>query len=178
MSEDTGRILVCYATGTGCTKGVAARIGETLARTGARVDVAAFESAPDPAGYVAVIAGSGVRAGSWHPKAKKWMARNAVALAGRPLALFTVGIALADGPQKAEEMRGYTKPLLAKTGLVPVDVGVFAGWFRPETLNVLERKIMRIANAPEGDFRDWDAIEGWAIDVAHKLAPADRVAAA
>jgi menaquinone-dependent protoporphyrinogen oxidase len=163
------RVLVVYRTGTGCTAGVAERIGKTLAGQGMQVDVKPFDSKPEPADYDAVVAGSGVRAGSWHGAAKKWVVRNASALKTRPLALFTVGIALAHGAEKADEMRGYTDPLLAKSGLEPVDVGVFAGWYEPEKFNVVERKIMNIAKAPEGDFRDWGAIERWASALAPKL---------
>lgn len=163
------KVLVVYATGTGCTAGVAERIGETLAGKGMRVDVEPFESRPEPGAYDAIVAGSGTRAGSWHAAAKKWMIHNAPALKGKPLALFTVGIALADGVEKTEEMLGYTDKLLAKTGVEPLDIGVFAGWCEPRKFNYLERQIMKIAKAPEGDHRDWDAIEAWAASVAPKL---------
>lgn len=170
MSERT--LLVCYASGTGCTKGVAERIGEVLARTGVRVDVAPMKSNPDPTGYDAVVAGSGTRAGSWHPVAKKWLTRRASALEAKPLALFTVGIAMAHGPEKAGETLGVTEPLLAKTGLKPKDIGAFAGWFDRTRFSFLEQKIMEMAKAPEGDFRDWDAIESWAESLAPKLSEA------
>ena len=178
MKEDTSKVLVCYATGTGCTKGIAERIGEMLARTGMRVDVAPFESNPDPAGYDAVVAGSGTRAGSWHPVAKQWMTRNAVTLKAKSIALFTIGIALAHGAEKAGEMLGTTDRLLDKTSLEPVDIGVFAGWNDPRKFNFLERKIMQIAKAPEGDFRDWTAIEKWAMGVAPRLVPVGRASVA
>lgn len=168
--KDTGKVLVCYATGTGCTKGVAERIGETLSREGLRVDVAPFDSNLSPAGYDAVVAGSGTRAGSWHPVAKKWMARNAPALKAKPLALFTVGIAMAHGAEKTAETLGVTDRLLDKTGLEPLDLGAFAGWYDPTKFNAIERKIMRIAKSPEGDFRDWESIENWATGIAPKIA--------
>ena len=115
MREDMGKVLVCYASGTGCTKGVAERIGQTLARKCVRVDVTPFDSNPDPTGYDAIVAGSGIRAGSWQPVARKWMTRNASDLKAKPVALFSVGIALAHGPEKADEMIGYTDGLLEKT---------------------------------------------------------------
>lgn len=167
-------VLVTYASGTGCTAEVAGRIGETLARCGLEADVIPVEAAPDPSRYDAVLAGSGVRAGSWLPKAKKWLAGNAEALKARPLAMFTVGIALAHGPEKADEQRGYTDKLLAQTGVQPLDIGVFAGWFEPQRFSLLERKVMRMAKAPEGDHRDWNAIEGWAQEMAGRLAPGVR----
>lgn len=168
MSEHA-TVLVCYASGTGCAKGVAERIGETLARSGARVDVTPMRSNPDPSGYDVVVAGSGVRAGAWLPAARKWVAGHSDVLRSRPLALFTVGIAMAHGPEKVAETLGVTDPLLAKTGLEPRDIGAFAGWFDRSKFNFLEQKVMEMAKAPEGDFRDWVAIEGWARQAASKL---------
>ena len=60
MDENVRTVLVCYATGTGCTEGVAECIGTTIARTGVRVDVRPFDASLDPAGYDAVVAGSGL----------------------------------------------------------------------------------------------------------------------
>jgi menaquinone-dependent protoporphyrinogen oxidase len=162
------KVLVVYWTGTGCTAGVAERIGKTLAAAGMRVDVKPFDSKLEPAGYDAVVAGSGARAGSWHVAAKKWVVRNAAALKSRPLALFTVGTAVTHGGT-AEEMRGYTDALRAKSGVEPLDLGVFAGWNDPRKFNWFERIAVKIAKAPEGDFRDWDAIENWASAIAPKL---------
>ncbi len=163
------RVLVVYATGTGCTADVAKRMGETLSGKGMQVDVKPFESSPEPVAYDAIVAGSGTRAGSWHGAAKKWMIHNARVLKEKSLAMFTVGIALADGREKTEEMLGYTARLLAKTGLEPFDIGVFAGWYDPGKFNWLERKIMQVKQAPKGDFRDWEAIESWATSVAPRL---------
>jgi menaquinone-dependent protoporphyrinogen oxidase len=174
MERDTGRVLVCYATGTGCTKGVAERIGEALARAGLLADVEPFAQTGDLRPYDAIVAGSGTRAGAWHPAAKKWMVRNAPALKSRPLALFTVGIAMADRPDKESDTLGVTDRLLDRTGLEPVDIGAFAGWYDPGKFNFLERKIMGIAKAPVGDFRDWGAIETWAMRVAGTLTAASR----
>ncbi|HEY3317124.1 MAG TPA: flavodoxin domain-containing protein [Coriobacteriia bacterium] len=168
------KVLVAYATGSGCTAGVAEKIGATLASKGIEVDVVPVDSKSEPAGYDAVVAGSGVRAGSWHPRAKKWVARNASALKGKPLAFFTVGTAPTHSAGGFDEMRGYTDKLLADTGVEPVDIGLFAGWFVTSKFNFIERWIMRIAKTPEGDHRDWEAIEAWAARVSAKLQPAVR----
>jgi len=163
------RVLVTYATKTGCTKGVAEKIGEVLGQSGAEVTVAAIEDKPDPSAFDAVISGSGVRAGNWHGRAKKWVAAHAETLKSKPTALYTVCLTMASDPEKADEVRAYTDPLLEKTGLQPLDIGLFAGWFEPKEFGVLGRTILRKMGAKEGDFRDWEAIEAWAKEMGPKL---------
>lgn len=123
------RVLVAFATGTGCTAGVADRIGETLAAKGIQVDVKPFDSRLQPGVYAS---------------------------------------RLLTAPRSPSRC-AYTDKLIAKTGVKPLDIGVFAGWCEPRRFNFLERKILEATKAPEGDFRDWDAIDAWAVGVASKL---------
>jgi hypothetical protein len=36
----------------------------------------------------------------------------------------------------------------------------------------MERVVVKGVRAPDGDFRDWNAIEEWAESIAHALQPA------
>lgn len=172
------RILVGYATGQGCTKGVAEKIAESLKASGAHVDVRPFDADPRPEDYDAVVAGSSVQAGSWLPMARKWAVRHADALALKPLAMFTVCMALAQGPQNMPEALGYTDKLLAKTRLQPRAIGAFAGRYCAREVNPLVRAIMKRKGAQDGDFRDWDAIETWAKRIAPLVAKQEAYSAA
>ncbi len=172
MGDGTMKALVVYGTKSGCTEGIAKKIGETLAAAGATVDVRPASEAGSPDGYDAVIVGSGVRAGTWHEAARTWVEANTSALKAVPVALFTCGLTTANAPEKVAEVRAYTDPLLEATGLEPVDVGVFAGWNEPKRFSFVERTIMKLMKAPEGDFRDFDAIAAWTDEVAGKLAAA------
>jgi menaquinone-dependent protoporphyrinogen oxidase len=163
------KILVTYATKTGCTRDVADKIGSVLTEAGAAVDVIPTEDKPSPASYDAVIVGSGVRAGHWHRAATKFVEANAASLAGRPLALFTVCLTMAQGPEKADEVLAYTTPMLTSTGLQPVGHGLFAGWFEPDKFGVIGRTILKQMKAPEGDHRDWEAIAAWSRNTASGL---------
>lgn len=172
MGDGMSRVLVVYGTKTGCTAGIAERIGEVLAKTGVTVDVRPAEDAPDPAPYDAVVVGSGVRVGSWHGRVKEWVAANAAVLKNKPVAFFTACLTMAQTPEKADEVRAYTDPLIAETGVAPVEVGLFAGMNEPKRFSLPERLILKAMKAPQGDFRDWAAVEAWAQSVAPKLVAA------
>ncbi|NNJ47912.1 MAG: flavodoxin, partial [Acidimicrobiia bacterium] len=47
---------------------------------------------------------------------------------------------------------------------------LFAGKLDKETLGFAERAITKALKAPDGDFRDWDAISAWATAIASELA--------
>lgn len=163
------KVLVVYGTKTGCTTGVAERIGETLASSGATVDVRSVSNKPDAAAYDAVVVGSGVRMGRWHKAVSEWVGVNAAALKERPVAFFTVCLTLAESPEKTDEVRAYTDPLIESSGVNPVNIGLFAGWFEPKRFGFLGRTILKRMKAPEGDFRDMAAIAVWAEGAAGKL---------
>jgi menaquinone-dependent protoporphyrinogen oxidase len=163
------KALVVYGTKSGCSAGVAQRIGKTLAATGLEVQIAPAESAGKAADYHAVIVGSGVRMGQWHESTRAWVAANAEALRANPPAFFTVGMTLASEPNATDKVRAFTDTLLAETGVKPVDIGVFAGWNTGEGFSLVERAILGAMKTPKGDFRDWAAIEAWTDHVAPQL---------
>jgi len=169
MGAGMSKVLVVYGTGTGCTSEIAERIGTRIASGGATVEVVAAKDAPAPAGYDAVLVGSGIRAGSWHAPVKEWVTRNAAALKGTKVAFFTACLTMASDPGKAADVRAYTDPLIAETGVTPVEIGLFAGMNEPKRFSFVERTIMKMMKSPEGDFRDWSKIEAWGADVAPKL---------
>ncbi|MDR3686544.1 MAG: flavodoxin domain-containing protein [Coriobacteriia bacterium] len=156
------RVLIVYATKSGCTKGVAGKIASTIARPGVKIKIAEATDAPDPANYDAVLVGSGIRAGRWHEPARAWVVANAETLKTKQIAFFTVSILVTKGADKIAVVRRFTDALIAETGVHPFDVGVFAGWNKPEHFSLVDRVAMRLMNAPRGDQRDWMAIEEWA----------------
>lgn len=175
-------LLVVYGTRSGCTSTIAGRLGEALrglpeglpgpADGGPpEVDVADADSAPSPGRYDAVVVGSGVRNGQWHPSAQDWVRLHADVLRDTPVAFFTVGLMVTMDPSRAEEVRRYTAPLVEATGVEPVDVGVFAGWYHPEKFRLADRIRARMKHLPVGDFRDLAAVDRWAAAVAPLLKP-------
>lgn len=168
------KVLVVYASKSGCTTSVAERIAEQLSKAGATVDVAAAEKAGSAADYDAVVVGSGVRAGQWHQAARTWVAQNADALKTRPVAFYTCGMMITQGAEKTDEVRAYTDALIAETGVEPIDIGLFPGWFEPKEFSLPERTILKLMKTPQGDFRDWDAIDAWSERIAPVLEGSTR----
>ena len=167
MGAGMKKVLVVYGTKSGCSAGVAERIGKTLATKGVEVDVVPAEKAGSPAEYAAAVVGSGVRMGQWHEPARTWVAANANALKSKPLAFYTVGMTLVSEPDATDKVRAFTDPLIAETGVSPVDIGVFKGWNTGEGFSFIERTILGAMKTPKGDFRDWAAIDAWT----HKVEP-------
>lgn len=53
---------------------------------------------------------------------------------------------------------------------------LIAGELDKRKLGAMGRSVARAVHAPEGDFRDWDAIEAWAKEIAVALAVSDAPA--
>ncbi len=162
------RALVVYGSRSGCTAGIAEKIGETLSARGLVVRVASVEDANGAGDYDVVVVGSGVRAGQWHSAARSWVLKNADALRQRPVALFTCGLMMTDA-SKADEVRAFTDPVIAESGIEPVDIGLFSGWNEPKKFSMIERGVLKVMKAPVGDFRDWNVIAAWADALPGKL---------
>jgi len=110
-----------------------------------------------------------VRAGNWHGPVESWVSANAATLKEKPVAFFTACLTMASDPSKRDEVRAYTDPVIKKSGVEPVAIGLFAGWNQPKKFSFIERAILRMMKAPEGDFRDFAAIGAWAAETAPKL---------
>ena len=158
------RVLITYATRAGSTVEVAAAIGESLSERGFRVDVKPVKDKPALNGYQAVIMGSAIRMGNWLPEAVDYIQANREALAGMPVALFTVHM-LNTGEDDASRSnrKAYldkVRPLLGDTEEV-----YFEGAMDFSKLSFLDRFISRMVKAEEADRRDWEAIRGWVPEI-------------
>ena len=164
------QVLIAYGTKYGATKEIAEKIGEVLTGEGLQADVRSAGNVGDLAPYQAVVLGSAVYIGSWRKEAAKFLQANEAALAERPVWLFSSGPTGEGDP--VELVQGWTlpeklKPIVDRIG--PRDVTVFHGASDPDKLNFIERFMLKQVKASIGDFRDWEAITAWAMDVAAEL---------
>ncbi|HEU0236022.1 MAG TPA: flavodoxin domain-containing protein, partial [Candidatus Limnocylindrales bacterium] len=158
------RILVVYGSALGATRGIAERVAATIGSDGHDVDVRSAAESPPVEGYDALVIGSAVHGGHWLPEAAAFVRTNRERLADRPTWLFSSGpvgdqYVTREGPDPAEieDFRSW---------ITPRDHRVFAGAHdRSSTLadrlGTVNRFVARRL-IPEGDWRDWPAIEAWA----------------
>jgi menaquinone-dependent protoporphyrinogen oxidase len=167
-------VLIAYATRLGSTRGIAESIGRRLQSHGHHVLVRDVHDDPAPGAMDAVVLGSGVFAGHWHKPAVAYARRYEAELATRPVWLFSSGPIGEARPNQALPEPTDLNELRRKVR--PVDHQVFWGAvdraaIKDSDLGFLERKITE-RFIPEGDWRDWPAIDAWADDIARRLTPA------
>ena len=165
------RVLVVVASKHGAT----ADIGNELARAiagsapGGAVGLEAMsvpvEQRPDPAPYDAVVLGSAVYVGRWLEPARHYVAEHAGALRGRPVWLFSSG-PIGKPPFPADEPHDVNS-LAHSTGAR--GHRVFPGRLDKSRLTFGERAMVTAMRAPIGDFRDWDAVQGWGDEIAEDV---------
>jgi menaquinone-dependent protoporphyrinogen oxidase len=162
------KILVAYGSMHGSTGGIADEIGHALCQEGIVVDVRTIENAGNPPDYDAVIVGSAVRSSRWLPEAVDFVTTHRELLAQKPVAYFVSCLTLYhDTPENRNNVRGFLNPVLESIPEVkPLDIGLFAGVLDYEKYNIVTSIIMKRKmkkyGIPEGDFRNWDHIRGWA----------------
>ena len=161
------KILILYATRTGSTAEIAAGIAEMLHGAGASVDVLPIESAHDVKDYDAVVVGSAIRMGQWLPEAIEFVKANCETLRHIPTAYFLVsGLLHEDTLEMRQKVLAFLNPVRAI--VEPVSVGMLAGKMDYSKLSWPDRFIAK-AVTPEGDWRNWDAIRGWAQELQTSL---------
>lgn len=160
------RILVTYASKVGSTIDVAEVIAKMLEEDNdIRVDLYEVQNAPDDMSkYDAVVIGSPIRREAWLPDALHFIKHHREELYRKPVAYFVTSLTLRENtPENHNEVYHYIDPALDM--LQPMDVGLFGGKLDTEVLPVATRFLMRMKRTPEGDFRDWNAIRNWAINL-------------
>lgn len=163
----TTRILVSAASRHGATAEIADAIAGALRDAGFEADLRPPAEVDSLEGYDAVILGSAVYAGRWIDDARHFADRHRPALMERPTWLFSsgpIGEPLAPTEAPVDGVR-------LEASLVARDHRVFPGRINGSDLSWVERTITRMVKASDGDFRDWEAVRGWATQVAAELVP-------
>ena len=120
------KALVAYATRTGSTTQVADVIAKRHCAAGVAADARPVKQVARLACYTAVVPGGAIRQGTWLPEVIDLMTAERDALAGVPVAFFTLPkLALGDDPAAAAERAKYAAK--AKDVVGPIEQAFFAG---------------------------------------------------
>lgn len=158
-------VLVSTASKHGSTAEIGEAIGAELERAGLTVSTLEPADIDDIAPFDAFVFGNAVYAGRWQKSARTLVESIASELDGRPVLLFSSG-PIGDPP--APEVDPVdVEDLMASTGAA--EHRLFAGQLLQSSLSFGERAIVAALRAEYGDFRDWDAIRGWAAEIASSL---------
>ena len=159
------RVLVTVASRHDATAEIGEAIGRHLTDAGLEVEVLAAESVGAMGAYDAVVLGSSVYMGSWLPAATKLVDRFQIDLRERPVWLFSSGPI--GSPAKPEG-----DPAAAVQIARSVDaIGhrTFAGRLERDRLGLGEKLVSAAVRAPDGDFRDWEAVASWSREIVAEL---------
>jgi menaquinone-dependent protoporphyrinogen oxidase len=161
------RVLVTAATKYGATGEIAHAIGEVFTECGWDAMVVPPDEVESVDSFDVVVLGSAVYAGHWLKPARELVDRSGDALAARPVWLFSSG-PIGDPPKPEEDPVDVAEILQATKAR---EHRVFAGKLVRKQLNFPDRAIAAALRVPEGDFRDWEEVKGWAAGIADAQRP-------
>ena len=183
------KVQIVYGSRHGGTRGIAERIGQVLQADGIDVTIASAGTATLADDADAFVVGSGVYMGSWLDEPLAFLAGNQDILATHPVWLFSSGplpgstkekpaedpVENALGPSDGPGSGGRKRVEALASATRARDHRVFLGAFDPkDPPKAFSERLVRMMPAakgmlPEGDFRDWAAIEAWAREIGHAL---------
>jgi menaquinone-dependent protoporphyrinogen oxidase len=110
--------------------------------------------------------GSAVDAGRWLEPARRFVELQCDELLRHPTWLFSSG-PIGDPPRPEDEAAVHVDDLVTAAGVR--EHRVFAGRLDRHRLGLGERALVAAFRAPDGDFRDREAIGVWAASIADEL---------
>ena len=164
-------VLVAVASRHGATHEIAEAVGRGLSAAGIANEVRSVEDFDDLDAYAAIVLGSAVYVGSWLDDAKRFVGRHAAQMRGLPVWLFSSG-PIGDPPHPSDDHAVQIDEIMTTTGAR--GHRVVTGRLDKHLLGFGERAVVLAVRAPEGDFRDWDAVTAWAGEIADALAGSGR----
>lgn len=170
------KILVAVASRHGSTTDIARRLAARLDDLGHVTTVLELarehgrEAEAQLERHDAVVVGSAIYESHWLRAARTFVLRNANRLQRMPVFLFS------SGPiGESEHVSIDTVKIDEMVHAVDaIEHRVFSGRLERAELGRLERWIVDVVRARDGDFREWDGIDHWATAIDAALRTASR----
>jgi menaquinone-dependent protoporphyrinogen oxidase len=167
------KVLVAVASKHGATADIADRVAGILRATGH--DVTQYDithghvRAESVEGYDAYVIGSAIYEGHWLRTARHFVLDHAITLQRGEVHLFS------SGPLDDENHVGVDTHKIDELihAVDAVEHRMFSGRLDRGDLNRLERWVVDVVKAHDGDYRDWTAIDAWATGLSASFAGAN-----
>lgn len=171
-------VLVVHASKHGSTVGIAQTVASRLVDRGHTVTIFDAEAADElDRNHLrqcdAVVIGSAVYGGHWLKPARHFVYHHLTLLQDRPVWLFSSG-PLGDPPPPQDDPIEVARVVQM---VHPQGHRTFAGALDRDELSRTERAIVKVVHAPYGDFRETEALQGWADEIADSLDALDAAPA-
>jgi len=168
------RVLVTAASRHNGTREIAEAIATGLTRRGLEAEAARVEEVKNLHGYDAVVLGSAVYAGRWLAEARRFVQVHTSSLCKMPVWLFSSG-PVGGVDHRIPPGTPADVPVLMRLTQA-IDHRTFSGRLDIRRLQSAERALVRRIHAPDGDSRDWAAVDRFAGEIADQI-PGTHVAA-
>ncbi len=163
-------VFVLTASRYGATTEIGDAIAEEFRAQGFETVAQPVEAVLNIGSAEAVVLGSAVYIGRWLREAREFASTHQEALRERPVWIFSSG-PIGIPPKPAEDPVDVAE-ILEVTGAR--EHHVFAGRLDRDRLRFVDRAVVTALRAPEGDYRDWDAIREWGRELATTIQPVSR----
>lgn len=165
------KVLVAYATRAGSTMEIAQSIGRIFIDAGYETDTLGIKKVRSLEQYDAAILGTAVHTGMLMPEMVRFVRKNRMVLCRMSVAAFAVCLSMKpQTPEHHAAAKEFLDPVRREISLV--SEGFFAGVMDYSRVGFIARFIVKnMVQTPEGDFREWDAINGWTRDLTERLKP-------
>lgn len=169
------KILIAYASVHGSTGEVAEFIGKVLQEHDFDVTVRSVDAVTSVKEYDAFILGSAIHAGMWLTPMSVFFEKFEDQMIGKPVYFFMTCIRVLEPDGRQHALANYVHhETMEKLGVRAI--GVFAGKLTWDEIDLQERWMLslrydgvEVPGVRNDDFRDWNAIRAWAVNVRAEL---------
>ena len=158
------RVLVVYASKRGGTEGIAEGIRDALVERDIDAEAVAVENASSPGSYDAVIVGGALYSTRWRRSARRFVKRNADALARLPVWFFSSGPLDSSATEREIPPVGQVRSLMQRVNAR--GHATFGGRLASDAKGF---PASAMAKTRAGDWRDREHIRSWANEIADSL---------